>query len=108
MSFLKRIAPSDLPDFEQFGAPPCSETDPDSFFAVDQLDGSMHPNRVSYPMEREAKLMCAACPYQIACLTYALKHPEEQGIWGGTTERDRMAFKRGLPLRLRIPPTKHK
>jgi WhiB family redox-sensing transcriptional regulator len=41
-----------------------------------------------YDHEKEAKAICAECPYKIRCLEYALKN-HEQGIWGGTTERDR-------------------
>lgn len=38
---------------------------------------------------RRAKAVCATCPYQRACLEYAIEHRENHGIWGGTTVRER-------------------
>ena len=37
----------------------------------------------------EAKLVCAQCPVRQACLEHALAAREREGIWGGTTERER-------------------
>lgn len=36
-----------------------------------------------------AKAICAECPVRQACLEHALAHREREGIWGGTTERER-------------------
>jgi WhiB family transcriptional regulator, redox-sensing transcriptional regulator len=36
-----------------------------------------------------AKAVCDACPVRQACLEHALAHREREGIWGGTTERER-------------------
>ncbi len=36
---------------------------------------------------------CGRCPVRSTCLEFALEH-EEAGIWGGTTERDRMRLLR--------------
>lgn len=33
--------------------------------------------------------LCRTCPIQSECATYALRHREEVGIWGGLTEADR-------------------
>ena len=38
---------------------------------------------------REAKAICNACPVETACLEFALSQREREGIWGGTTERER-------------------
>ncbi len=38
---------------------------------------------------QEAKAICAVCPVQPACLEHALSLREREGIWGGTTERER-------------------
>jgi len=35
------------------------------------------------------KPFCLACPVHVECLAYALSHPDERGIWAGTTENDR-------------------
>ena len=37
---------------------------------------------------RRAKELCAQCPVQRNCLNYAIVH-NEQGIWGGLTEKER-------------------
>lgn len=37
----------------------------------------------------EAKAICAECPVRQACLEHALANREREGIWGGTTERER-------------------
>lgn len=37
----------------------------------------------------EAKVVCSECPVREACLEHALAHREREGIWGGTTERER-------------------
>ena len=46
-----------------------------------------------YPETEEAadaaKVVCAGCPVQSACLEYALVRREKDGVWGGFTERER-------------------
>ena len=48
-----------------------------------------------YPMSEdeadaaEAKAICTECPVRQACLEHALAHREREGVWGGTTERER-------------------
>ena len=37
----------------------------------------------------EAKAICAICPVRQACLEHALASREREGVWGGTTERER-------------------
>lgn len=50
------------------------------------------------PSNRGKKKFCAGCPVREQCLDWALVH-EEQGIWGGLTEkeRERLVLSR-LPL----------
>lgn len=36
-----------------------------------------------------AKAVCQQCPVRQACLEHALAHREREGVWGGTTERER-------------------
>jgi len=40
------------------------------------------------PSNKPKKEFCARCPVREECLDWALAH-EEQGIWGGLTERER-------------------
>lgn len=84
----------DAPDFLENADAPCAETFPDMFFADEQREGTM-AYRPTYEFENEAKKVCAECPYRIACLKYAMDHPDIQGIWGGFTEKDRGALRRG-------------
>jgi WhiB family redox-sensing transcriptional regulator len=61
----------------------CAQTDPEAFFP--EKGGST----------REAKRICIGCPVREECLDYALEHDERFGIWGGLSERERRALKRG-------------
>ena len=50
---------------------------------------------IFYPAsEDEAEAVCAVCPVQSACLEHALASREREGIWGGTTERERRRIHR--------------
>ena len=104
---MEKLTPDDYPEFKEFGEPPCASSDPDAFF-MDyhpyHIEGT--PGREMYLYEREAKITCMNCPYMAECLKYAVAHPEEQGIWGGTTEKERNNIRKGLPFRLRIPQNK--
>lgn len=62
----------------------CAQTDPEAFF----------PTKGGYT--EPAKRICRACPIQAACLAYALADNSLDGIWGGTTPRQRRAI-RGVP-----------
>lgn len=85
----------DFPSFVEGGTPLCSETDPDMFFPVDQSDNSRKFIEF-YTNEREAKAICAQCPYKLECLNYALERVDVQGIWGATTQMDRRRMLRRL------------
>ena len=37
----------------------------------------------------EAKSICAICPVRLSCLEHALASRERDGVWGGTTEKER-------------------
>jgi WhiB family redox-sensing transcriptional regulator len=37
----------------------------------------------------KAREVCAGCPVQAECLEYALGAPEDVGVWGGLSERQR-------------------
>ena len=42
-----------------------------------------------------AKAVCARCPVQLNCLSYALE-TMPVGIWGGTTAEERLAARRAV------------
>lgn len=43
-----------------------------------------------------AAKLCFQCPVQAACLDWALTR-NEHGIWGGTSQADRAALRKGIP-----------
>ena len=43
---------------------------------------------------RKQALVCAACPVQAECLTYAVSRPEKYGTWGGLNEDERASERR--------------
>lgn len=60
----------------------CRDMDPDAFFVP----------RGSRTMATEAKAICQGCPIRERCLERGLDEPE--GIWGGTTPRERREINR--------------
>lgn len=44
-----------------------------------------------------AATVCSTCPFVTECRQYAIEH-DVQGVWGGTTDRDRAAQRRDLGL----------
>lgn len=99
----------DYPDFlDDEESPVCAETFPDAFFPDEPLEGSLLPRRSVYSHEREAKQICSGCEYRQACFLYALERPELIGIWGGSTEKDRSKIRRGIPVSLRVPPSRNR
>lgn len=55
-------------------------------------DGERQPERDN--REREARSVCARCPVQTECLSYAVARPEKYGVWGGQNEEERSAERR--------------
>lgn len=62
----------------------------DQFFGDDQSgrQPSLHP-----AVLKQARKVCKACPVARDCLVWALTNPEDYGIWGGTSGRQRKAMK---------------
>lgn len=101
---LENIIPEDYPDFEEHGAPPCSESFPDAFFTEEKNESLVLRNGkermqiwARYEYEKEAKAICAECPYKARCLEFAINN-SELGIWGGTTERQRTALRKSRKM----------
>ncbi|MEY4366069.1 MAG: hypothetical protein RLZZ305_1413 [Actinomycetota bacterium] len=55
----------------------CNGLDPSIFFPESEEESD------------EAKAICAECPVRITCLEHALTLREKDGVWGGTTEKER-------------------
>ena len=65
----------------------CLGTDPDKFFPAQGES------------QAPAKAICAQCPVKRECLEYALARPEQHGIWGGLSERERKRLRRRIAAR---------
>jgi WhiB family redox-sensing transcriptional regulator len=61
----------------------CRESDPDLFVPVGQ-GASV----------QEAKAVCRRCPVMEECLAWALRNPDPNAIYGGTTERERRQLRK--------------
>jgi WhiB family redox-sensing transcriptional regulator len=57
----------------------CRGIDPDVFYPVSEAEEDA----------AEAKAICEECPVRESCLEHALANREREGVWGGTTERER-------------------
>lgn len=88
----------DFPTFAEGGDPLCGTTDPDLFFPVDQPEYS-RKNIEFYTNEKDAKALCAQCPYKMQCASYALERLDLEGIWGGTTQIERRRLMRQVRRR---------
>jgi WhiB family redox-sensing transcriptional regulator len=69
----------------------------------DRMYPDQHVDR--WTIQRTADEVCGPCPIRAECLEWALTRPEEYGIWGGTTvkQRRRMVIeRRRAARRLRI------
>ncbi|MEU5403624.1 WhiB family transcriptional regulator [Streptomyces sp. NPDC005963] len=66
----------------------CADEDPDLFFPIGN-------NGPALLQTEEAKAVCRdRCPVMDTCLTWALEHGQEHGVWGGLGEDERRALKR--------------
>lgn len=52
-----------------------------------------------------ARAICRKCPVRVDCFAWALRVPEQYGIWGGVGQSERMALSRGR-VRLKCPSCK--
>lgn len=65
----------------------CRTVDPDLHFPVAHTYGWKKQTQA-------AKKVCAACPVLETCLEWALETGQRAGVWGGLSERERMALSR--------------
>jgi WhiB family redox-sensing transcriptional regulator len=91
---LRRAA---QPESDWRKAAACRDTDPDLFFPV----GTSGP---AVTQIAEAKRICWTCPVRKPCLGWAIKHYQDYGIWGGTTEPERQAMRTATAVGRRRRP----
>jgi WhiB family redox-sensing transcriptional regulator len=81
-----RPAPSGTPDWRDHAA--CRDSDPELFFPI----GTAGPALLQ---QERAKQVCAGCQVRTPCLEWALASGQEAGVWGGASEDERRALRRG-------------
>ena len=76
----------------------CRGADPELFFPPSETGSSGF-------QIWQAKQICQACPVKGTCLAWALRNSVTDGIWGGSTQSERLALlghptrhQRSLPL----------
>jgi WhiB family redox-sensing transcriptional regulator len=80
----KNMVGTNWPNFD--GSQPCRKVDPEIFFPEDAKE--LKNNLIV------AKAICSTCEFESQCLEYALVHKELEGIWAGTSEKDRALMRR--------------
>lgn len=70
----------------------CRDEDPELFFPI----GATGP---AVAQVAEAKAVCNRCPVREICLSYALTTGQDAGVWGGLSEEERRALRRGVRRR---------
>jgi WhiB family redox-sensing transcriptional regulator len=65
----------------------CRRVDPELFFPIGSAG-------IAVAEIQRAKTVCAGCPVQQPCLTFALATNQEFGIWGGYDEDERRLLHR--------------
>ncbi|MER6675199.1 WhiB family transcriptional regulator [Streptomyces sp. NPDC000983] len=70
----------------------CRDEDPDLFFPI----GNSGPALVQTVA---AKAVCGRCPVREQCLDWALETRQTVGVWGGTSEGERLALLRRTAAR---------
>jgi len=69
----------------------CRDVDGDLFFPP----GAPHAEGSDRQVE-EARAVCRRCTVAPACLTFAIRTRQDEGIWAGTTAAERVATLRSL------------
>ncbi|WP_280874673.1 WhiB family transcriptional regulator [Streptomyces pseudovenezuelae] len=69
----------------------CLRVDPELFFPISSSGPTLR-------QVDEAKAVCGRCPVMEQCLDWAVRVGQVEGIWGGTTDRERRAMRRRNPL----------
>ncbi|NRQ32988.1 WhiB family transcriptional regulator [Nonomuraea sp. NN258] len=83
---------SDLRDEVLNSDPACETGDAELFTGPDLFEEEPEDERQA--REDRAKAVCATCPAQTACLTYALAVRPQTGIWAGLTAAELRAVRR--------------
>lgn len=60
----------------------------------DDTEGLFFPDETDLGSINAAKAVCSSCPVQDDCLAYAIESNQTEGIWAGTTGKERRRIRR--------------
>ncbi len=66
----------------------------DSAACRDDTEGLFFPDDSDLGSINAAKAICAGCPVADECLAYAIDTNQSEGIWAGTTAKERRRIRR--------------
>lgn len=69
----------------------CKDSNAELFFPIGSTGQALD-------MIEAAKQVCGGCPVTEECLQFALDTNQEAGVWGGYTEEERRAIRRGQQI----------
>jgi len=78
ISMADRNIPSETTNYDWQEQAYCRPLDPSIFFPMNEA------------AQQRAADICGACAVRSECLEYALITKQQYGVWGGTTERQRI------------------
>ena len=80
-------------DTEWMADAKCRGVDPGTFYDHSEVEIT-GTTRAREMANATKALFCSMCSVQEACLDYALATRQREGIWGGMTEKERIALRR--------------
>ena len=80
---------ADVPRYGWQERAACRDQPVELFFGTDG-----EPKAQRQAREARAVALCGTCPVRLRCLEHAGLVPERYGVWGGTTEEDRLSGRR--------------
>jgi len=95
--YVPEIEPCEVP-LPKLSKPACHGHNPELWFAVLRRDAKAPERRQAKFNSEKAIKICSSCESQAQCLDYAVK-AEPFGIWGGTTEAERMYMRKILNIK---------
>ena len=87
----------------------CFGIDPDYFYPVvnggRRINGKgslddVQSERTKFCHGLEGKTVGTPCPVRMECLNYAINNFQDYGVWGGTTEKERVRIRRSRNKRI--------
>lgn len=95
--YVPEIEPCEVP-LPKFSNPACKGQDPSMWFVILPRDAKAQQRKEAHLNSQKALVICSSCDNQLECLEYAIK-AEPFGIWGGTTEAERMYIRKMLNIK---------